>query len=143
MCAFTLPQKGVEMIELIKREKDITEVNTMSPLTWAYIGDSIYEVFIRMNLVNTTKLKPHKLHIESIKYVKAKAQAEILIQLENDLTDKEKEIVKRGRNAENHHLPKNATVQEYMYSTGFEALIGYLYLTKQDNRLKEILEKCI
>lgn len=131
------------MIELIKREKDITEVNTMSPLTWAYIGDSIYEVFIRMNLVNTTKLKPHKLHIESIKYVKAKAQAEILIQLENDLTDKEKEIVKRGRNAENHHLPKNATVQEYMYSTGFEALIGYLYLTKQDNRLKEILEKCI
>ena len=143
MCAFTLPQKGVEMIELIKREKNIAEINTMSPLTWAYIGDSIYEVFIRMNLVNTTKLKPHKLHIESIKYVKAKAQAEILIQLENDLTDKEKEIVKRGRNAENHHLPKNATVQEYMYSTGFEALIGYLYLTKQDNRLKEILEKCI
>lgn len=143
MCAFTLPQKGVEMIELIKREKNIAEINTMSPLTWAYIGDSIYEVFIRMNLVNTTKLKPHKLHIESIKYVKAKAQAEILIQLENDLTDKEKEIVKRGRNAENHHLPKNATVQEYMYSTGFEALIGYLYLTKQDDRLKEILEKCI
>ena len=143
MCAFTLPQKGVEMIELIKREKNIAEINTMSPLTWAYIGDSIYEVFIRMNLVNTTKLKPHKLHIESIKYVKAKAQAEILIQLENDLTDKEKEIVKRGRNAENHHIPKNATVQEYMYSTGFEALIGYLYLTKQDDRLKEILEKCI
>ena len=59
------------------------------------------------------------------------------------LTEKEKEIVKRGRNAENHHLPKNATVQDYMYSTGFEALIGYLYLTKQDERLTEILDTCV
>ena len=96
-----------------------------------------------MHLVNTTKLKPHKLHIEAIKYVKAKAQADILQKLDKTLTDKEKEIVKRGRNAENHHLPKNATVQEYMHSTGFEALIGYLYLTKQDERLGEILKLCI
>ena len=131
------------MIELIKRSKNEADVNTMSPLTWAYIGDSVYEIFIRVNLVNTTKLKPHKLHIEAIKYVKAKAQSEILNRIENELTDKEKEIVKRGRNAENHHLPKNATVQEYMYSTGFEALIGYLYLTKQDERLQYILNKCI
>ena len=79
----------------------------------------------------------------SNKYVKAKAQADILSKIENELTEKELEIVKRGRNAENHHLPKNATVQEYMYSTGFEALIGYLYLTKQDERLEEILGKCI
>ena len=131
------------MIEVIERSENGAEVNTMSPLTWAYIGDSVYELYIRMYLVNTTKLKPHKLHIESIKYVKAKAQAEILKKLEKILTDKEKEIVKRGRNAENHHLPKNATVQEYMYATAFEALIGYLYLTKQDKRLKEILENCI
>ena len=75
--------------------------------------------------------------------MKAKAQAEILEKIEEKLTEQEKEIVKRGRNAENHHLPKNATVQEYMYSTGFEALIGYLYLTKQDERLKEILDFCI
>lgn len=131
------------MIEIIRRPENESEVNTMSPLTWAYIGDSVFELYIRMYLVNTTKLKPHKLHLESIKYVKAKAQAEILKKLENILTDEENEIAKRGRNAENHHLPKNATVQEYMYSTGFEALIGYLYLTKQDERLKEILEKCI
>ena len=58
----------------------------------------------------------------------------------DDLTEKEQEIVRRGRNAENHHLPKNANVQEYMYSTAFEALIGFLYLTKQNTRLKEILE---
>lgn len=130
------------MIELIKRTKNEMEVNTMSPLTWAYIGDSVYEVYVRMHLVNNTNMKPHKLHVEATKFVKAKSQAETLKRIENDLTEKEKEIVKRGRNAENHHLPKNATVQEYMYSTGFEALIGYLYLTKQDERLREILEIC-
>ena len=136
-------EKGETMIELIRRPETEAEVNAMSPLTWAYIGDSVYELYIRMHLVNTTKMKPHKLHIEAIKFVKAKAQAEILQKIEESLTEKEKEIVKRGRNAENHHLPKNATVQEYMYSTGFEALIGYLYLTKQEERLKEILEKCV
>ena len=131
------------MLELINREKNETDVNTMSPLTWAYIGDSVYELFIRMNLVNRTKYKPHKLHIASIEYVKAASQSEILKNIENELNEKEKEIVKRGRNTQNHHLPKNATVQDYMYSTGFEALIGYLYLTKQDERLKYILNKCI
>ena len=131
------------MIEIIKRPENVSEVNTMSPLTWAYIGDSVYEMYIRMYLVSKSKMKPHKLHIEAIKYVKAKAQADILIKIEDKLTEPEKEIVKRGRNAENHHLPKNATVQDYMYSTGFEALIGYLYLTKQDERLEEILRMCV
>ena len=131
------------MQEIIERTKSEAEINTMSPLTWAYVGDSVYELFVRMRLVNNTKLKPHGLHVEAIKYVKAKAQADILSKIENELTEKELEIVKRGRNAENHHLPKNATVQEYMYSTGFEALIGYLYLTKRDERLEEILGKCL
>ena len=130
-------------MELINRQKSEAEINTMSPLVWAYVGDSVYELYVRMHLVNHSNAKPHKLHIESIKYVKAKAQAEILQDIESMLTEKEKEIVKRGRNAENHHLPKNATVQDYMYSTGFEALIGYLYLTKQDERLEEILKMCI
>ncbi|MCI8965279.1 MAG: Mini-ribonuclease 3 [Clostridia bacterium] len=119
------------------------DVKMLSPLTWAYIGDSVYEMYIRTYLVNKTKLKPHKLHIESIKYVKAKSQADILKKIECILTSEEKDIVRRGRNAENHHLPKNADPADYMYSTAFEALIGYLYLTKQDERLKEILEKCI
>ena len=64
-------------------------------------------------------------------------------ELVDSLTEEEKDIVRRGRNADNHHLPKNATVEEYKYSTAFEALIGYLYLTKQDKRLKEILNKCL
>ena len=64
------------MEELINREKCEMDINMLSPLTWAYVGDAVYELYIRTNLVNTTKLKPHKLHIEAIKYVKAAAQAE-------------------------------------------------------------------
>lgn len=128
------------MIELIERQKNETDINLLSPLTWAYVGDSVYEVLIRTHLVNKTKLKPHRLHIEAIKFVKAKAQADILKRIEPNLSQEEKDIVRRGRNAENHHLPKNANVEEYMYSTAFEALIGYLYLTKQDVRLKEIFD---
>ncbi len=130
------------MEDLIERTKPKEEVNILSPLTWAYVGDCIYELYIRTDLVNKTKLKPHKLHIETIKYVKAKAQADILKRIEENLTEKELEIVRRGRNAENHHLPKNADPADYMYSTAFEGLIGYLYLTKQDERLKEIFKMC-
>ena len=131
------------MEELIDRKKDITDVKLMPPLVWAYVGDSVYELFIRTHLVNNTKLNPHKLHIEAIKYVKAKAQAEILEKLQDNLTEEEKDIVRRGRNAENHHLPKNANVADYSHATAFEALIGYLYLSKQDDRLKEILNMII
>ena len=131
------------MQELIERKKDEQEVNQMSPLTWAYVGDSVYELFIRTYLVNTTRLKPHMLHIEAIKYVKANSQKNILNKIYDQLTESEKDIVRRGRNAENHHLPKNATIEEYKYSTAFEALIGYLYLTRQEERLKEILKECL
>lgn len=119
------------------------EVNLMSPLVWAYVGDAVYELYIRTYLVSTTKLNPHKLHIESIKYVKAASQAHILETLMPELSEEEQNIVRRARNTQNHHLPKNANVTEYMYSTAFEGLIGYLYLTGQNNRLEEILEKCI
>ena len=129
------------MEEFLKIDRTKQEVELMSPLTWAYIGDAVYELFIRNKLINETNLKPHKLHIEAIKYVKAKSQAEKLNEIYEMLTDEEKDIVRRGRNTQNHHLPKNANVQEYMYSTAFEALIGYLYLTKQNARLKEILDK--
>ena len=123
------------MDELEKR------INELSPLTWAYIGDAVYELYVREKLAETTKYKPHKLHIEAIKYVKASAQAKILKKIEEVLTEEEKEIVKRARNTKNHHLPKNAEVNDYMYSTAFEGLIGYLYLTKKENRLKEILDR--
>lgn len=127
-------------MEIFNRNKGIEEVNQMSPLTWAYVGDCVYELYIRTKLVDTTKLKPHELHIKSVKYVKAKAQAETLKKLETILTEEEKEIVRRGRNTQTHHIAKNASMQDYMYATAFEALIGHLYLTKQDDRLFEIMK---
>ena len=130
------------MMEIIERKKDKAEVDTMSPLNWAYIGDNIFELYIRMGLINNTRLKPHNLHVEAVKHVRASSQANLLKKIEENLTDEEKDIVRRGRNAQNHHVPKNSTVEEYSYATAFEALIGYLYLTKQDERLKEILSMC-
>lgn len=128
--------------EIIKNDR---EINMMSPLTWAYVGDSVYELYIRLYLSNNTNLNPHKMHVESIKYVKAEAQAQIVKKLEeeNILTDDEKEIIRRGRNTENHHLPRHATHEDYSYSTAFEALIGYLYLNKEEERLNLILKKAI
>ena len=130
-------------MNLFNIEKNEIEVNMMSPLTWAYVGDAVYELYIRTHLVNKTNLKTHKLHIEAIKYVKAQSQAQALKKIEVNLTEKEKEIVRRGRNTENHHVAKNASVQDYMYSTAFEALIGYLYLTNQEKRIKELVEMII
>lgn len=130
-------------MEIIERKKDLNEIKMLSPITWAYIGDCIYELYIRTYLINETRLKPHNMHVEATKYVKAKAQADILKKISDNLTEEEKDIVRRGRNAENHHLPKNADPEDYMYATAFEALIGYLYLSKQDERLKEILNMTI
>lgn len=133
----------MELEDIIKSTKSEADVNMMSPLIWAYIGDAVYEMHIRTYLINTTALKPHKLHIESIKYVKAKAQADILNKIYESLTDDEKDIVRRTRNTENHHLPKNAELKDYMYATAFEGLIGYLFLTNQKERLEEILNLSI
>ena len=130
-------------MDFIERKKDLSDVKMLSPLVWAYIGDSVYEVLIRTYLINNSNAKPHKLHIESIKYVKAKAQADLLKKLDDFLTDEEKDIVRRGRNTENHHVAKNADIADYTMATAFEALIGYLYMTKQDERLKELFEKII
>ena len=127
------------MEDLFEINRTDEEINLLSPLTWAYVGDCVYELYIRTKLINETNMKPHKLHIEAIKYVKAKSQAELLQKIKDKLTDEEKDIVRRTRNTQNHHLPKNSNIQEYMYATAFEGLIGYLYLTKQNQRIKYLL----
>ena len=131
------------MLKLINRTKNKADVNTMSPLTWTYIGDGVYELSIRTYLVQQTNVKPHKLHTEAIGYVKAHAQAEILKRLQIDLTEEEREFVRRGRNTQTHHIAKNASMQDYMNSTAFKALIGYLYLAGQEQRLEEILHNIV
>ena len=124
-------------------ERTPEEVNLLNPLVWAYVGDSVYELFIRTYLVNDSNAKVHELHMKAIKFVKAAGQAKILKGIEEELTEEEKNIVRRARNTQNHHIAKNATPAEYAYATAFEGLIGYLYLTKQEERLKYILNRSI
>ncbi len=120
----------MNLYEIYRIDKQPDEVNLMSPLVWAYIGDCVYELYIRNMLVNKTNLKPHQLHLEAIKYVKAGAQANILKNLSEKLSEEEQDIVRRTRNTENHHTAKNADLNEYMYATAFEGLIRIFILNK-------------
>lgn len=117
------------------------EPNLMNPLVLAYIGDTIYDLYIRQLLVAQPSQRPHHLHAEASRYVSAKAQAKALHDLMPDLTEDEISMVKRGRNAKSGSTAKNAGVVEYRHSTAFECLIGYLYYTKQIRRLNELLLK--
>jgi ribonuclease III family protein len=130
--------------EILKNKFSTMEAKQLNPLVLAFIGDSIYEVFIRTYLVDQNRdMLVHKLHIKTISFVKAHAQSRFVKLLEEELTEDEIYIFKRGRNTKSGTVPKNADVQEYRSATGFEALIGYLYVTEQETRLNEILEKII
>ena len=117
------------------------DISQMSPLVWAYMGDAVYEKFIREYVIRQGLCKNGLLHKKSIKYVSAKGQSQILKEIEDFLTDEEKDIVRRGRNSNPHSTAKNADIVEYKYATGFEALIGWLYLNEKEERLEEILKK--
>ncbi len=114
-----------------------------SPLTLAYIGDAVYELYIRTMLINKGNMPAYKLHRQAINYVKAKAQSNIMYNLKDLLTSEELTIYKRGRNAKSSTVPKNADINDYRHATGLETLIGFLYLKDQKERLFEILEKSI
>jgi len=120
-----------------------SKINNMAPLVLAYIGDAVYEVFIRTLLVSEGNIPVHKLHKRSVEYVKAKAQSDIIHRIMEKLTPEELDVVRRGRNAKSGTIPKNADVTEYKFATGFESLIGYLYLKKDNKRLMEILKMAI
>lgn len=111
-------------------------------LVLAYVGDSVYEVYVRTRLISEHPDMPvYKLHKEAIRYVKAHAQSESLERIISLLTDEETAIYKRGRNAKSATVPKNADVTEYRRATGFEALLGYLYLDGQNERLEYLMKK--
>lgn len=120
-----------------------SDINNMAPLVLAYIGDAVYEVFIRTFLISEGNIPVHKLHKRSIGYVKAKAQSDIIHRIMEKLNPDELDVVRRGRNAKSGTIPKNADVNEYKYATGFESLIGYLYLKRDNDRLMEILKMAI
>lgn len=112
-----------------------TDIRTYSPLTLAYIGDSIYDLIIRTMLVEKGNAQVNRLHQEASKLVKATAQKEIVHAIMELLTEEEIAVFKRGRNAKSVTTAKNASITDYRIATGFEALIGYLYLTEKLDRI--------
>lgn len=115
--------------------------NVLSPLVLAYIGDGVYELFVRNKIIEQfPTTPPSKLHKLSSAHVKAHAQSNSMKIIETELSEKELAVYKRGRNAKSATVPKNADVTDYRRATGFEALIGYLYLNKENERLSEIME---
>jgi len=121
------------------------KIEEMNPSMLAFVGDSYYDLQIREMLIRRGINKSHKFHKLAVHYVSAKSQAAILQQLTDEtfLSETELDIVRRGRNAKSGSVPKNTDVIVYRQSTAFEALIGFLYLTKQMNRLDKIIERCI
>lgn len=119
--------------------------NEINSLVLAYMGDAIYEVYVREHLINKKIANVNDLQVNSINYVSAKSQAKILEELINNdfLTDEEITIVKRARNYKSTHKPKNTDILTYKHSTGFEALIGYLYLKKELRRIDEIIKEIL
>ncbi len=130
--------------DLRMREFSKDEARMLNPLQLALIGDGVYEVFIRNHiLTENTALSANKIHVKAIRYVKAKSQAYIMHEIEKHLEEEEAAVYKRGRNAKSSTIPKNADVRDYRMATGFEALIGYLYLVGNKERLEFIFNECI
>lgn len=117
----------------------------LNGLALAYMGDAVYEVYIRHHLLSTGNVKPNKLHQLSKSFVSAKSQAAQLEALiEKDFfSEEEIAVIKRGRNAKSGTVPKNTDVQTYRHSTAFEALIGYLYLQGDIKRINEIIREIL
>lgn len=117
----------------------------LNGLALAYVGDAVYEVYIRDFLVESGQTRPNTLHKMATHYVSAKAQAMLMEKMlaEAVLTEEEELFYRRGRNAKSHTSAKNADITTYRIATGFESLMGYLHLTEQKERLDELVNWCI
>lgn len=131
----------LDLFENIRGTMDFEQIDadTYSPLTLAYIGDAIYELVIRTKIVSEANMQVNKLHKKSSNLVKAQAQAQMIKLLSDELEEKEMAVYKRGRNAKSFTKAKNASVIDYRMATGFEALMGYLYLSHKSDRMMELI----
>ncbi len=130
-------EESVSMEEIFKmRQVDIKEY---SPLTLAYIGDAVYDLIIRTLVVNKGNQQVQKLHKETITMVQASAQARMITALNDQLSEEEHAVYKRGRNAKSASPAKNQSISDYHKATGFEALLGYLYLKNDWKRMLELI----
>ena len=132
---------GRDFRELMARELKLRDMDpcTYSPLVLAYIGDAVYELFIRTRVVNQGSMQVSKMHKKSAELVKAQTQASLVRSLGEELTPEELAVYKRGRNAKTVTMAKHATMADYRTATGFEALVGYLYLTGRYERLLHLV----
>ncbi|MBZ2040824.1 ribonuclease III domain protein [Streptococcus sanguinis] len=123
----------------------MTDVNLINGIALAFEGDAVYSMYIRRHLIFQGLTKPNQLHREATKYVSAKAQANLISLMleEGILTEKEEDIYKRGRNANSHTKAKNTDIVTYRMSTGFEAVMGYLHMTEEIERLEELIDWCV
>lgn len=113
----------------------------VQPSVLAYIGDSVYELYVRCWVAEHSAKKSGTMHKQTVKYVSAEAQAMVIRQLMPELTDLEESYFRRGKNSNPSSMSKNASPADYMYATGFETLIGYLFLDNQEMRLEYIINK--
>ena len=116
------------------------QVERFPPLVLAYVGDSVYELYVRTTLARGVTGSVHKLHTEATAYSRCSSQADVVRHIFDNLSKTEQDVVRRGRNAHSGYVPKNADVSEYRHATGFEALLGYLYLGGEFERLDQILK---
>ena len=123
----------------------LSDVKQLNALALAYMGDAVFEQIVRKHLIYSGRVKPNTLHKEATNYVSAKAQATIVREMLNIgfLTEEEEAVLRRGRNAKSGTVPKNTDVQTYHYSSAFEAVVGSLYLSEQEERLQEVLQFAI
>lgn len=137
-----MEESVTNIIGYLKKELNLPDqdIKTYSPLTLAFIGDGIYDIVIRTMIVEKGNAPVNKLHKQVSNLVKAKAQMDIFHKIEKNLTEEELAVYKRGRNAKSFTTAKNASITEYRTATGFEALMGYLYLTEQFPRLVELVK---
>ena len=138
-------EESINLLEKIEEAFAVEEMDIRgySPLTLAYIGDAVYDLIIRTVVVERANRAASALHKKTSGFVKAKTQSDMVEALIPYLTEEELEIYKRGRNAKSHTMAKNASVSDYRRATGFEALIGYLYLSGNFDRILQLVTKGI
>lgn len=135
----------MDIYRMINSEFDQKEVDvrTYSPLVLAFMGDAVYEMIVRSVVVGKGNRQVEAMHKAKSKLVKAESQAIIARELENEYTEEELDIFKRGRNAKSYTSAKNASIGDYRTATGFEALIGFLYMTGREKRALYLVKKGI
>lgn len=138
-------EESLTILEQIKKSFGCKEVNvkTYSPLALAFLGDCVYDLIIRTIVVEQGNRSPRDLHKRTSSYVKASTQAYMIEALQEQLEEEEKAVYKRGRNAKSYTTAKNASVVDYRKATGFEALIGYLYLQNRMDRILELVKTAL